>query len=101
VEALHLAGAVPPVPNVVEPDLLAVRGVEERAAPAAEVEAAPGQAAGAALGVGEDVLGPTSAPWLRRSDDPVAAPQGVIGWPVPPCSSRPRGSSMNAKDSVN
>jgi len=83
VEALHLAGAVPPVPDVVKPDHLAVRGVQERAAHAVEVEAAPGQAAGVALGLGEDVLGADRQ--LLGFDDPddaVAEPEGVVGGAV-------------------
>ena len=46
VEGLDLPRAVQLVPDVVEPDHLAVRGVEERAADAVEVEAAVVRARG-------------------------------------------------------
>ena len=79
-EGLDLPRAVQLVADVMEPDHLAVRGVEERAADAVEVEAAVVEPASVALGLGEDVLGADrQLLGFDDADGPVVEPEGVVG----------------------
>jgi len=83
VEAADPARAVEGVARVLEPKDLAVGRVEEGDAIAAEVGGAIGDAAGVALGLGEDVLGAEAD--LLGLDDAEGAPineEGVVGWAV-------------------
>jgi hypothetical protein len=68
------------VPNVVKPDLFAVRRLEERGAEPVEVERCALEAPGLALSLDQDALRAHGQPLgPHDADDPVVEPEGVVG----------------------
>lgn len=83
VEAGNPPRTVERVTDVVEPDHLAVRRVEERDVEPREVEGVARQPARVALGLGESVLGADGeALGLDDADDAITDAQGVVCWSV-------------------